>query len=347
MKKRILAFLLTTALCAAAFAGCGNGGATSSESSKEDSTPASSTGSTVTAEKDPYGADFASYPLDGSETLSFYVLAGYTAPDGVDLADNEWQIGLAERVGINIDWQQIPAGSDWTQAYNLMIAGDDLPDVFYCWNISSNATQLIEDNKIIALNDYLETYAPAYYNFITSDADVNKSVKNDNGDYYGFVFLREDQYLGSYSGPMIRQDLLDQLGKEAPTTIDEWTDVLTAMKDVVKYPLSARGNVGNLGQPFYGAYKTMMNYYVDEGKVHYGYAEPGMKDFLAKMNEWYEAGLIDPDFFTNDASPGSQDAQRRSGRQPHHCRFSRYHHHQAEGDRLQRSVGRRSVSHAE
>ena len=302
MKKRIFAFLLTTALCAAAFAGCGNGGATSSESSKEDSTPASSTGSTVTAEKDPYGADFASYPLDGSETLSFYVLAGYTAPDGVDLADNEWQIGLAERVGINIDWQQIPAGSDWTQAYNLMIAGDDLPDVFYCWNISSNATQLIEDNKIIALNDYLETYAPAYYNFITSDADVNKSVKNDNGDYYGFVFLREDQYLGSYSGPMIRQDLLDQLGKEAPATIDEWTDVLTAMKDVVKYPLSARGNVGNLGQPFYGAYKTMMNYYVDEGKVHYGYAEPGMKDFLAKMNEWYEAGLIDPDFFTNDAS---------------------------------------------
>ena len=95
MKKRIFAFLLTTALCAAAFAGCGNGGATSSESSKEDSTPASSTGSTVTAEKDPYGADFASYPLDGSETLSFYVLAGYTAPDGVDLADNEWQIGSA------------------------------------------------------------------------------------------------------------------------------------------------------------------------------------------------------------------------------------------------------------
>ena len=303
MKKRILAFLLTAALCATAFAGCGSNGDSSSASSKDDSKPASSTGSTVTAEKDPLGADFTSYPLeDSGETLSFYVLAGYVGPDGVNLADNEWEKGLIERTGINIEWQQLPAGTDWTQAYNLMIAGDDLPDMFYCWNMSLNATQLMDDGKIIALDDYLETYAPAYYKFVTADETVNKSVKNDNGEYYGFAFLREDQLLGSYSGPVVRKDLLDQLDKDIPTTIDEWTDVLTAMKDVVKYPISARGSVDNLTQPFQGAFKTMLNFYVDGGKVHYGFAEPGMKDFLAKMNEWYEAGLIDPDFLTNDPS---------------------------------------------
>lgn len=110
MKKRIFALLLTAAICATAFAGCGNDGGNSS--SKEDSKPASSTGSTVTAEKDPYGADFTSYPLDGSESLTFYVLAGYGAPDGVDYADNEWQKGLSERTGININWETPPAGSD-------------------------------------------------------------------------------------------------------------------------------------------------------------------------------------------------------------------------------------------
>ena len=58
MKKRIFALLLTAAICVTAFAGCGNDGGNSS--SKEDSKPSSSTGSTVTAEKDPYGADFTS-----------------------------------------------------------------------------------------------------------------------------------------------------------------------------------------------------------------------------------------------------------------------------------------------
>lgn len=298
MKKRIFALLLTAAICVTAFAGCGNDGGNSS--SKEDSKPASSTGSTVTAEKDPYGADFTSYPLDGSESLTFYVLAGYGAPDGVDYADNEWQKGLSERTGININWKTAPAGSDASQAFNLMIAGNDLPDIFYYSGLTSQATQLIEDGKIVSLNDYIETYAPAYYKFVTSDKTMNNSVKNDNGDYYGFAFLREDQLLGSYSGPVVRKDLLDQLDKDIPTTIDEWTDVLTAMKDTVKYPFSVRWRLVDLFCPFSGAFKTTNGFYVEDGKVHYGYAEAGMKDFLTTMNEWYEAGLIDPDFLSND-----------------------------------------------
>ena len=301
MKKRILAFLLTAAMCVTAFVGCGNNGDSSSTSSKDDSKPASSTGSTVTAEKDPLGADFTSYPLDGSESLRFYVLTGYGAPDGVDYADNEWQKGLSERVGISINWETVPAGGDWQQSYNLMIAGDALPDIFYCWNMTGNATQLIDDGKIISLNDYMETYAPAYYKFVTSDATMDKSVKNDNGDYYGFAFLREDLFLGTYLGPTIRKDVLDQLGKEVPTTMDEWTDVLTAMKGVVKYPFSNRNGLSDLFT-FACAFKTTNNYYVDEGKVHFGYAEPGMKDFLAQMNAWYEAGIIDSSFLTNNAS---------------------------------------------
>ena len=254
----------------------------------------------MTAEKDPYGADFTSYPLDGSESLTFYVLAGYGAPDGVDYADNEWQKGLSERTGININWETPPAGSDVTQAFNLMIAGNDLPDIFYYSGLTSQATQLIEDGKIVSLNDYIETYAPAYYKFVTSDKTMNNSVKNDNGDYYGFAFLREDQMLGSYSGPVVRKDVLDQLDKDIPTTIDEWTDVLTAMKDTVKYPFSVRWRLVDLFCPFSGAFKTTNGFYVEDGKVHYGYAEAGMKDFLTKMNEWYEAGLIDPDFLSND-----------------------------------------------
>lgn len=78
---------------------------------------------------------------------------------------------------------------------------------------------------------------------------MDNSVKNDNGDYYGFAFLREDLFLGTYAGPAIRKDVLDKVGKEVPTTMDEWTDVLTAMKDVVKYPFSSRSGISDLFTP--------------------------------------------------------------------------------------------------
>ena len=40
--------------------------------------------------------------------------------------------------------------------------------------------------------------------------------------------------------------------------------------------------------------------------------EPGFKDFLAKMNEWYQEGLIDPDFATRDTD--SYNANIASGK---------------------------------
>ena len=302
MKKRILAFLLTAAICAAAFAGCGNDGNTSS---KESSTPVVSTGSGE-AEKDPLGADFAGYPLEGDNELSFYALLSfaYAAPDGVALNDNEFEKGLAERTGIKVDWIQMPAGADSSQSYQLMLVSNELPDIFYKSGVPSSVTQLIDDKKVVPLNDYLETYAPAYYKVATSSEEMSRALKNDNGDYYGFMFLREDLYLGTYAGPIIRQDLLDQLGMAVPETIEDWDTVLTAMKDqnLVKYPFSARSGISDLLNPFAGAYDTTGSFYVEDGKVHYGWAEEGMKEFAALMNKWYEAGILDPDFLANDSN---------------------------------------------
>ena len=291
MKKCILAFLLMAAICATAFVGCGNNGGNSS-SSKEDSKPASSTGS-AEAEKDPLGADFAGYPLED-----------YAVPDGVNMGDNDFEKGLEERTGIKINWIQMAAGADYSQAYNLMLASDELPDIFYKSSIPTTVTQLIEDKKVVALNDYLETYAPSYYKIATSNDEMTRALKDDSGDFYGFMFLREDLYLGTYAGQIIRQNLLDQLGMAVPETIEDWDTVLTAMKDqnLVKYPFSARSGISDLLNPFAGAYDTTGSFYVEDGKVHYGWAEEGMKEFAALMNKWYEAGILDPDFLANDSN---------------------------------------------
>ena len=51
-------------------------------------------------------------------------------------------------------------------------------------------------------------------------------------------------------GPMIRKDLLEELDLEVPETIDEWHDVLTALKENgVDVPLS--WNFGDKGKDFW------------------------------------------------------------------------------------------------
>lgn len=304
MKKRMLSLALAALMCVSVFAGCSSGAASSSPASSAQPDSTSSE-----AAKDELGADFAGYPIETDETISLYLLDGgscYAVPDGVERQDNEWEKGLTERLGVNIEWQSIPAGSDASQAYNLMIAGDDLPDVFYGWHMPGRAAQLIEDGKVIALNDQLATYAPAYYNFVTADDSIDKAVKDDNGNYYGFAFLRENLKLGTYAGMIVREDLLTELKLEAPQTIADWDNVLHAFKNAgVKYPLSTRDKLRGILETFAPGYGFGLSgdYFIgDDGKVHYGYAEAGLKDLLTQVKAWYDDGLIDPDFMTNDSA---------------------------------------------
>lgn len=52
---------------------------------------------------------------------------------------------------------------------------------------------------------------------------------------------------------------------------------------------------------FAGAFDVGIGYYIDDGKVKYGMLEPGFKDFLTLMNQWYREKLLDADFTTLDS----------------------------------------------
>lgn len=60
------------------------------------------------------------------------------------------------------------------------------------------------------------------------------------------------------------------------------------------------------------AFGITNNYYLDNGAIKYGPIESGNKDFLTVFNKWYNEGLIDPDFATNDQK--TFDAKVTSGK---------------------------------
>lgn len=164
------------------------------------------------------------------------------------------------------------------------------------------------------LNDVIDKYAPNLKKYLKEHPEVDKMVKTDSGNYYAFPFVRGDESLMVFQGPMLRQDYLTELGLQVPTTMDEWYSVLKAFKEKkgVEAPLTFRGLNDLNNGAFIGAYGINRSFYVDNGQVKFGPAQPAYKDFLATMRKWYAEGLLDKNIATVDIK--AQDANMTSGK---------------------------------
>ncbi len=230
-------------------------------------------------------------------------------------------VELEKRSGIHIDFQQSAVGQGLEQ-FNLMIASGKYPDIIefgFGGQAGGSSTapggpaKYIKDGVILRLNDLIDKYAPNYKKVLKDHPDWFKQVMNDEGDLYGFPFIRGDPFLQVYTGPILRRDWLEKLGLQVPTTIDEWYSVLKAFKEkdpngngkadevpftpyVSPKPTDGFRSSGS----FIGAWGILMDYYQENGVVTHGAVQPQMKDFLKVMAQWYKEGLIDPDFVSLD-----------------------------------------------
>ncbi len=230
-------------------------------------------------------------------------------------------VELEKRSGIHIDFQQAPVGQGLDQ-FNLTIASGKYPDIIefgFGGQAGGSSTapggpaKYIKDGVILRLNDLIDKYAPNYKKALTDHPDWHKQVMDDEGDLYGFPFIRGDPFLQTYTGPILRGDWLEKLGLKMPTTMDEWYVVLKAFKekdpngnskaDEVPFaPFFQTRPLDGFRSPgaFIGAWGILMDFYQDNGVVKYGALQPEMKDFLKVMAQWYKEGLIDPDFVSLD-----------------------------------------------
>ncbi len=169
MKKSISAFL-ACAVMALSLAGCGEGGTPvpSSGNGPDGELPnTSGTATSVTWWMDPLN-------------LSSSVLSGFDESLG-------WQ-KYEENLGVDIVWQQ-PASGQSAEQFNLIIASPDMPDImYYSWlnAYPGGPDAAIADGKIVALNDYIEEYAPNFTAYLEAHPDVAKEIMTDSGNIYCF-----------------------------------------------------------------------------------------------------------------------------------------------------------------
>ena len=243
-----------------------------------------------------YAADGKIYPVKCDDTLSMWIDIG--SADNGESGMEATPLGKAwmEQTGVNLEFIHPTAGS--TEQLSLTIASGDLPDILIA-NIaqeSGGVAKYAADGVIIDLTDNLKEFAPNYNAMIEADENLAKMIKSDDGRFYSFNMILNEDVLRSTAGFILRKDILDKAGLSVPETVDEWTEVLRAYKAngataPLSYDISFWEQYGGM---FTGAYGTIMNFYLDEnGKVKYGYLDESMRDVFQLFADWYKEGLLD------------------------------------------------------
>ena len=337
MKQRIITVLMALCLLTSMLCGCG-GTSSASSLSAQVSAPESlsdspdaeappSTEESPEASEDEIAAAEASeaetagepeeggplyepveyeLPLTEEEvTYSIYAnfppyLSGFLDTFADQVAYQAWQ----ERTGIRLEFYESSDRTAMATQIALMAASGDFYDLLFNLNMfySGGVVKAIDDEIILDLADLAAEYAPNYMCVVTSDEAHEKAVYDDEGHMgaiYGFVDVSAPQ-----NGAIIRKDWLDNLGLEEPKTLGDWHDVLTAFKnsyDITDpfFLTSAGQNQTNLCGCFGTA--GLVGMYHDGETVKCGLLDDSFKDYLMMIQDWYNEGLVNHDFYSRSA----------------------------------------------
>ncbi|MBN2877060.1 MAG: extracellular solute-binding protein, partial [Bacilli bacterium] len=304
MKKFLSTILVLTLLIS--IVGCAKKEETSTDSSTTESTTGSttteSTTSTTTSGTD---AEAFSYPMESKEFTYWMAFPDSITTLVTNFGETPLAKELQERTGVAVEYIH-PTIGQVKEQFNLMVTSGDLPDIIE-YNVlrdyPGGPEKAIQDGIIIDLTEYIPKYAPNMMKYYEENPEALKQAKTDTGKLYSFPFVRGDEFLKVFFGPVVNQQWLKDLNLEYPETMDDWYNMLTLFKTEkgATAPLTYEPSMINndLGSPFIGAFGIAEDFYLDaNGKIQYGSIQPEYKEFLTTFNQWYEEGLIDADIET-------------------------------------------------
>lgn len=283
---------------------------------------------TLTACGSQAGADVAvntgepqdiSFPLAETEELSFITLASADSTQ----EPNERIIfqRMEEATNVHINWTCF-VQDQFADKKNLALAkAKSLPDGLFNAEMSDyDLLRYAKQGVIIPVEDLIDTYMPNLQKVLNENPQYRTLITAADGHIYGFPWIEQlgsgKEAIQTIGGmPFINKKWLDELGLPVPTTIEELTAALKAFKendmagDGQTIPMSFIINGGNedmgiLLGAFGEGYGDVPDHIAvsNDKKIVYTAAQEGYKQGLAWMHELAQAGLLDPEVYTQDWS---------------------------------------------
>lgn len=318
MKKKLTAILLCIAMLSILFAGCSTTEPASStaeqpeaESSVEVTTPPEAEADTSEPVEE---TSDSIYPLvDEPETLTMWATATTQVIQQIEDLNNHQGYAMAEDItGVHIDITTVQTDAA-SEKLSLLVAAGEYPDIFRGASFPSGDLDAYETEVIIDVTDYLEEYAPNYYGLISNYDVIGQNVCTDEG--YHLSFYRIYQEKGGYDsigvgqGLQIRQDLLDELGLEMPTSMEELKTVLTSFRNDIGLTdaVLLQGSITDMGDTLISSFGIGSAFYNKEGTAMYGPLQEEFKEYLNLLNQWYEAGILNSNFISYSSNPNDEN----------------------------------------
>jgi len=227
--------------------------------------------------------------------------------------DNKWPVfeKAAEMTNITMRGVASKNQTDEGQAYNLLLASGNLPDVISYVNLN-DLEKLGKDGGLVGLNDLIDEYGPNIKKFFKENPRYKKDAVAADGNIYAIPNYYDYFNMMPSTAYFIRQDWLDNLGLDTPQNTDELYEVLKAFKerdpnengkndevpmylrkDTVELTLEALTDVFNARSMWYAD---------NDGTMKFGPSEKDYKDAMRNLEKWYSEGLIDAEVFTRGLS---------------------------------------------
>ncbi len=221
---------------------------------------------------------------------------------------------IQEKTGITINFD-LYTTTDADTTYNLMVAGNEWPDIFLGPWFSTNMIQMgIEANMLLPLNDLIESQGYNYKAVLEENPGYKSMLTAPDGNIYTFMYTDSGVHKDCEYKMWVKESWLGVLGMDMPETPEEFKEYLVAVRDNdVNENGDASDEIPLMG--FYNGRKSdpicfLMNpfelytdkYYTisDEGEIVFHANTDGWREGLKYIADLYAEGLIAEETYVQD-----------------------------------------------